>query len=79
MKITINIECTPEEARRFLGFPDVAPLQEALLKEVQDQMMGGLNSVKPAEMMTAWLPWLEMQKAFWSKMTTSEGEPDGSS
>jgi len=28
MKITMNIECTPEEARRFLGLPDVTGLQE---------------------------------------------------
>ena len=79
MKITINVECTPEEARRFLGFPDVAPMQEALLKEMQEQMMGGLHHVKPAEMMTAWLPWLDMQKAFWSKMTSADGESEGSS
>ena len=28
MKITMDIECTPEEARRFLGLPDVTGSQE---------------------------------------------------
>ena len=25
MKVTVNVECTPEEARTFLGLPDVQP------------------------------------------------------
>ena len=36
MKFTINIDCTPEEARAYLGLPDVRPMQEQLLKEMQD-------------------------------------------
>src|SRR6516164_5311770 len=35
MKFKIDIDCTPEEARAFLGLPDVKPLQEALLPDVK--------------------------------------------
>lgn len=38
MKISIDVEVSPEEARRFFGLPDVAPIQEHLIKRVQDQM-----------------------------------------
>ena len=31
MKITVNVDCTPEEARSFLGLPDVQPLQAAVM------------------------------------------------
>jgi hypothetical protein len=31
MKITIDIDCTPGEARAFLGLPDVAPLQAEVM------------------------------------------------
>ena len=31
MKVTVNVECTPEEARTFLGLPDVQPMQEAVM------------------------------------------------
>ena len=31
MKITMNVDCTPEEARAFLGLPDVKPMQEQLI------------------------------------------------
>ena len=28
MKVNIEVDCTPDEARRFLGLPDVAPMQQ---------------------------------------------------
>src|SRR3546814_5754491 len=39
MKITVNVDCTPEEARRFLGLPDVQPLQEAVMRQMQERVM----------------------------------------
>ncbi len=38
MKITFDVELTPEEARRFFGLPDVAPVQEHLMQRVKDQV-----------------------------------------
>ena len=75
MKITINVDCTPVEARRYMGLPDVAPMQEAMLKEMQERMMANVTSMQPAEMMKTWLPmgidsWLELQKTFWTQMTS---------
>jgi Family of unknown function (DUF6489) len=31
----VNVECTPEEARVFLGLPDLAPLQLAMMDHMQ--------------------------------------------
>ena len=75
MKITINIDCTPAEARQYMGLPDVAPMQEAMLRELQERMMANVSSMQPAEMFKAWFPmgmdsWLEMQKIFWTQMTS---------
>ena len=75
MKVSINIDCTPEEARRYMGLPDVAPMQEAMLKEMQERIMANFTSMQPTEMMKASLPmgmesWLEFQKAFWTRMTS---------
>jgi hypothetical protein len=33
MKVTVEIDCTPEEARRFLGLPDVVPMQHEVVPE----------------------------------------------
>jgi hypothetical protein len=84
MKITINVECTPEEARRYMGLPDVAPMQEAVLRKMQEQMTTNVASMQPAEMIKAWLPmgvegWLELQKALWTQMTSIATRSDNDS
>ena len=43
MKITVDVECTPEEVRAFLGLPDVKPMQEQLMREVQDHMTANIS------------------------------------
>ena len=40
MKMTMNVECTPEEARRFVGLPDVTPLNEMLVREMTSRADG---------------------------------------
>ena len=84
MKITINIDCTPEEARRYMGLPDVAPMQEAMLKEMQERMMANLASLQPDEMMKTWVPmgiegWLEYQKTLFTQMTSFGAKSDDKS
>lgn len=73
MKFNFDIECTPEEARRFIGLPDIAPMQEKMLKELENRMLDNLKSLSPEEMVKTWMPatmqgFGEMQKIFWSQM-----------
>jgi tetrahydromethanopterin S-methyltransferase subunit B len=73
MKVTFDVECTPEEARKFLGLPDVAPMQEALMKELEEQMRENMRSLDPETMLKTWLPatiegWGQVQKMFWDHM-----------
>lgn len=80
MKVTINIDCTPEEARTFLGLPDVQPMQEALMRQMQDQMSANLKAMDPETMMNTWLPMglqgiEQFQKLMWSQMSNAMGTP----
>ncbi|MEX0695328.1 MAG: DUF6489 family protein [Rhodospirillales bacterium] len=81
MNVKIDIDCTPEEARTFLGLPDVKPLQQAMLKEIEERMRGNLQAMDPETMFKTWLPaglqgWEQMQKMFWSNMAgTEDGKP----
>jgi hypothetical protein len=52
MKMTVEVDCTPEEARRFLGLPDVAPLHAAMLERMQSQVAEMTSS--PEAMLAAW-------------------------
>ena len=56
MKVTMNVDCTPEEARTFFGLPDVQPMQEHLLKEMQERLSTNLKAMDPDTMVRAWLP-----------------------
>ncbi|AWJ84005.1 hypothetical protein TSH58p_11030 [Azospirillum sp. TSH58] len=79
MKITIDIDCTPEEARHFLGLPDVKPMQDAMMQEIQERMQASLLAMDPETMMKTWLPagiqgMEQLQKMFWSQMAAAMGQ-----
>lgn len=80
MKVTVNVDCTPEEARAFIGLPNIAPLQERMMKEMENRMAENLQKLDPETFMKTWLPlsmegWGEMQKMFWSQMQMGMGNP----
>ena len=52
MKITVDVDCTPDEARQFLGLPDVKPMQAAVLAKMEQQMMGAVDALSPEAMLT---------------------------
>lgn len=48
MKVNVEIECTPVEARQFLGLPDVTKANEAYVDAVTKAMQGigqGVGSI----------------------------------
>ena len=56
MKITFDIDCSPEEARAFLGLPDVTPVQEAFVEALQKRMTETISTMDGGAMMKAWMP-----------------------
>ena len=68
MKISVDVDCTPEEARRFLGFPDLAPVHEADVQRMTKAASEGLTAESAAEMMKAWGPMNEAGLAMWRSM-----------
>jgi hypothetical protein len=56
MKVNIELDMTPDEARRFLGLPDVAAMQARMTAEVEKRMKAALDTSDPAAMMKAWFP-----------------------
>ena len=54
MKMTINVECTPDEARSFMGLPDVKPLQDEMMKIMRDKTLENLKMMEPDKMMNVW-------------------------
>ncbi len=73
MKVTVNVECSPEEARAFMGLPDVQPMQQALMKDLEDRLRSNISALSPETMISTWLPASmqgaeQLQKMFWSQV-----------
>jgi hypothetical protein len=54
MKVNVEIDCTPLEARQFFGLPDVQPMQTAVMDRLQQQMMVNIEKVSPEALMQSW-------------------------
>jgi hypothetical protein len=73
MKVNVEIECTPEEARTFFGLPDVQPMQQALMKELEARLRANIQAMDPEVIVRTWLPAgiqgvEQLQKMFWSQV-----------
>jgi len=74
MKFTVNVECSPEEARRFMGLPDVTPINEALVEEMTSRMQKNLSLMSGENMMSSWMSvGAQAQDAFVKLMTSGVG------
>lgn len=77
MKINVEVDCTPEEARAFLGLPDLRPMQDRLLAEMQERMSTSLRALDPQEIARLWLtPNLRGFETLMEAMTRM-GQPKG--
>lgn len=45
MKINVDIDLTPEEARTMLGLPDMKPMQEAVMQRLEEKMLESLDEM----------------------------------
>lgn len=82
MKVSFDIDCTPEEARRFLGLPDVTPVNEALVEELVKRAGDMAANMDAEKMMQQWMSasvqgFGDMQKAFMEQFAAAQGGPGG--
>jgi hypothetical protein len=76
MKVNVEVTCTPEEARAFFGLPDLGPMQQRILGEIEDRLRSSLNSMNPETVFKTWLPasmqgveqMQQLQQVFWSQL-----------
>ncbi len=68
MKVTVNVDCTPEEARRFLGLPDLSPVHQAYVDKLQRAVSDGVTPDMVTDMMKNWGPMTEAGMTLWRQM-----------
>ena len=74
MKVNIDIECTPEEARSFMGLPDVSALNAQLVEEMSKRMSENISAMEPETFMKSMMSFGgEWQKQMFELMQTGSG------
>jgi hypothetical protein len=76
MKVNVEVTCTPEEARAFFGLPDLGPMQQRVMGEIEERLRSSLNAMNPETIFKTWLPasmqgveqMQQLQQAFWSQL-----------
>ena len=76
MKVNVEVNCTPEEARAFFGLPDLKPMQERVLAEIEQRLRSGLDAMSPEAVFKTWIPasmqgvehMQQLQQAYWSQL-----------
>jgi hypothetical protein len=72
MKVRIEAECTPEEARAFLGLPDVTLLNAKLVEEMARRVDANAALLQPEELIRNWALWGgQAQEQFRALMQTA--------
>ena len=55
MKVTIDIDCTPQEARAFFGQPDVEGFNAWMMEQMRARFEQNMEMLKPEELMKGWM------------------------
>ncbi len=78
MKMHIEMDMTPEEARKVMGLPDVSGLQAKMLAEMERRMKAAMDTSDPEAMLRAWMPmggqaFEQFQKFLWDSAKMASG------
>lgn len=76
VKVTIDIDLTPEEARRAVGLPDLTPLHDRYVARLSEMVEGGISPEMLEGMMKSWAPMGEAGLAFWRRMFEAGTKPN---
>ncbi|MCU6454211.1 DUF6489 family protein [Sphingomonas sp. A2-49] len=77
MKVTVDIDLTPEEARRAMGLPDLTPLHDRYVASLLETMSGQVRPELLENMMKSWAPMSEAGFTMWRQMFEQATKPGG--
>lgn len=68
MKVTVDVDCTPEEARRFMGLPDMSSVHEAYLEKLRRTIDEGITPESVETLIRTWGPMGEASMSIWRQV-----------
>ena len=84
MKVTVEIDATPQEMRTMLGLPDIEPMQQEIIEKIREKTLAAIETNDPTQLMKLFMPTNEqfktmesLQMSFWEAMAKSMGFSSG--
>lgn len=77
MKVTVDVDITPEEMRKLFGLPDVEAFQQELMEDIRKRMSAGVEGYDPLKLFQ---PYMSTTLASWDmfqKMLAGVGASAG--
>lgn len=80
MQFNVTVDCTPVEARSFLGLPDLTPLHAVYLDKLKEVAAEGLKPEDVERMFRMWSAGMtegmeQWQRLFWQAAGGGMGAP----
>jgi hypothetical protein len=78
MKISVDVEMTPEEMRKLFGLPDVEAFQRQLMDDIRERMVAGAEGYDPIKLFQPYVTgtmasWDMFQKMLTNAASVSSG------
>jgi hypothetical protein len=78
MKMRVEMDLTPDEARRLMGLPDLTAMQGRLVEEFERRMMAAMEKSAPEEVMKQWFAlgsqgFEQFQRFLWDSARNASG------
>ena len=78
MKVTVEMDLTPDEARRLMGMPDLTAMQSRLVAEFERRMMLAMENSEPEAIMKQWFSlgsqgFEQFQRFLWDSARNATG------
>lgn len=68
MKVTVDVDCTPEEARRFMGLPDMSSVHAVYIDKLKRSIDEGITPESVDALIKTWGPMGEAGMNIWRQM-----------
>jgi hypothetical protein len=78
VKVRLEVDCSPQEARAFLGLPDVTGLNDHMVQEMKQRLDSNMAMIAPEELMRNWMTFGgQATEQFRKLMTAAAGASQG--
>jgi hypothetical protein len=71
MKVTVDVDITPEEMRKLFGLPDVEAFQRQIMDDIRERMNAGVEGYDPLKLFQPYMAGTLASWDYFQKLMTN--------